>query len=84
METVHCKSTVSAELACFVELLPQATEDLGVISVITTDGNVQIRNYMQQQTQWPTQHALDVWHVCKNLTKNLSKQATEKVGLFFP
>lgn len=71
-----------AEKEGFIELLDQAKisfSDIG-LECVTTDANIQIRAYMRKDA---TKHGLDVWHLCKNLSKNLAKKATRKVSLCF-
>lgn len=61
-------------------LMRESLAEVGIAS-ITTDANVQIRNYMSdpKHKQTDIKHGLDVWHVNKNLQKNLQKKATKKV-----
>ena len=73
-------SSVMAEKDGFIDCLNAAKEtfsDIG-ITTITTDGNVSIRNYMAKEER-EIKHGLDVWHVTKNLSKNLGKKAKKKV-----
>lgn len=78
-ETALCSSPVMAEKDGFIELLQQAKECFGEgnLKSITTDANTQIRGYMKSD---PVAHGLDVWHLCKNLSKNLTKKSTRKVS----
>ena len=41
---------------------------------ITTDRHVQIKKYMRNERP-NTSHQFDIWHVCKNIRKKLSKAA---------
>ena len=79
-ETATTTSPVAAESNCFVELLEHAKEDLSNtgIATITTDGNTSIRSHMKKDRSG-IKHCLDIWHICKNLGKNLIKKATRKV-----
>lgn len=79
-ETALCASSVMAEKECFVEVLNAARLSFETIATVTTDANVQIRNYMKSDTV--IKHGLDVWHVNKNLQKNLIKKAVKKLSIF--
>lgn len=50
------------------------------LETITTDGNTSIRSLMENQQD--VIHALDVWHLCKNLGKNLANKCKKVVSLF--
>lgn len=77
METANHSSSVMAEKDGFVKCLEEAKRELDVESV-TTDGNISIRAYMKN-IEKDVSHGLDVWHLCKNLTKNLHAKARKKV-----
>lgn len=78
-ETALSSSAVMTEKDAFVAglgLLQDSLAGVGITS-ITTDANIQIRNYMK--SVGGIKHGLDVWHVNKNLQKNLQKKASKKV-----
>ena len=77
-ETATCTSAVAAEKDGFVSCLDKAKQDFHSIDTITTDGNISIRALMRKD-QSGIKHGLDVWHICKNLSKNLANKATRKV-----
>jgi hypothetical protein len=61
---------VASEKEAFVAVFEAATSIFNVRS-ITTDGNTSIRAFMRLQDA--VKHGLDIWHICKNLAKNLAK-----------
>lgn len=69
-----------AEKESFIELLNQAKNDLANLKSITTDGSISIRAHMKKEPN--IQHGLDVWHLAKNLAKNLKKKCRTKVSIF--
>lgn len=77
-ETAGSSSAVMAEKDGFIECLDQAKKDFTNITSLTTDGNISIRAHMRKNEP-DIPHGLDVWHINKNLTKNLAKKATKKV-----
>lgn len=77
-ETAASSSAVITEKDAFVECLNAAKMDFGDISTITTDASPNIRRYMSTNED-SIHHGLDVWHLNKNLVKNLTKKATRKV-----
>jgi len=81
LETALAQSSVMAEKDCFIRAIAAAKEHLSAIGIksVTTDANVQIRNYMRKEEK-EVQHGLDVWHLNKNLQKNLLRKATRKVN----
>ena len=83
-ETATTTSSVAAENNCFVELLEQAKEDLTDVGIatVTTDANSSIRAYMRKDRS-EVKHCLDIWHICKNLGKNLIRKATRKVIIHY-
>ena len=82
LETAKCNSAPAAERDGFVKCFERAIAHYPAgVDTITTDGNVSIRAYMKRSGMGVT-HALDVWHICKNLGKNLGKQVTRKVGFW--
>lgn len=71
-----------AEKEAFIQLLESAKKDFGdKLYSITTDGNISIRSYMRKEEEG-IRHGLDVWHLAKNLVKNLTKKCTTKVSIF--
>ena len=47
------------------------------IKQITTDRHVQIKKFMREERP-NISHQFDIWHVCKNIRKKLSKVAKKK------
>ena len=47
------------------------------IKQITTDRHVQIKKLMREECP-NISHQFDIWHVCKNVLKKLSKAAKKK------
>ena len=47
------------------------------IKQITTDRHVQIKKFMKEECP-NISHQFDIWHVCKNILKKLSKTAKKK------
>ena len=47
------------------------------IKQITTDRHVQIKKFMREECP-NISHQFDIWHVCKNFRKKLSKAAKKK------
>lgn len=83
LETANSTSSVMAEKDGFLSCLGSARNSLEAVGIesITTDANVQIRNHMKRNVQ-DIQHGLDVWHLNKNLVKNLTKKARHVVSTF--
>ena len=79
-QTAGTSSAVMAEKECFIELLDQAKKDLSNnLKSITTDGSISIRAHMKKETN--IEHGLDVWHLAKNLAKNIKAKCRGKVIL---
>lgn len=81
LETVTRTSAVAAEKDGFLMCLEKAMDEFVLMSV-TTDGNISIRAHMRDNEP-DVIHSLDVWHLCKNLTKNLVKKAKGVVSYSF-
>ena len=47
------------------------------VTSLTTDRHKQVRKYMREQRK-DTKHQFDIWHVSKNIKKNLCKYAKKK------
>ena len=69
---------MASEKEAYVTVFESAREIFNLRSV-TTDGNISIRAYMRGQAA--VKHGLDVWHLCKNLAKNLAKKAKLAVSV---
>lgn len=78
LETATRTSAVASEKEAFVAVFEAATSIFNVRS-ITTDGNTSIRAFMRLQDA--VKHGLDIWHICKNLAKNLAKKAKSVVSI---
>ena len=82
--TKQCAETSSSTMAekeAFVELVTEAKADLGAkLKSITTDGSISIRAHMRKNEP-NILHGLDVWHMAKNITKNLNRKCKTKVTL---
>lgn len=79
LETAKRSSATICEKEGFIECYNQA-KDIFVLRSVTTDGNLMVKAYMKNEND--VIHGLDVWHLCKNLSKNLSKKATSAVSAF--
>lgn len=83
LETAKCSSAVMAEKEGFIACLDSARETFSnesPLETVTTDGNLSIRSYMKEHGErLGVIHALDLWHLNKNLAKNLTKKCTNKV-----
>lgn len=77
LQTATHSSAVASEKEAYVTLFEAAKNTFNLRSV-TTDGNVSIRAFMARQDE--VKHGLDVWHLCKNLSKNLAKKARSAVS----
>ena len=78
-QTSTTTSSTIAEKETFVELLDKAKVDLGGrLYSITTDGSISIRAHMKKNEP-AIRHGLDVWHLSKNVIKNLNKKCRRKV-----
>ena len=69
-----------AEKDAFIECVEAAKKDLPNISTITTDANPSIRSHIDQNEP-DIKHGLDIWHLTKNLNKNIGKKATRKASI---
>ena len=68
-----------AEKEAFIALFEKAKAELGpLLKSITTDGNLSIRAFMKKD-QSGVKHGLDIWHINKNLDKNLKAKCRTKV-----
>ena len=82
LETANCSSSSMAEKDAFVICLNAAQTDFSQdspLETVTTDGNVSIKSYIANQTD--VIHALDIWHLCKNLAKNLANKCKRVVSI---
>ena len=77
LQTATRSSAVASEKEAFVTLYTAAKEIFNLRSV-TTDGNMSIRAFMRGEGG--VKHGLDVWHLCKNLGKNLARKAKTAVS----
>ena len=69
-----------AEKEAFITLFEKAKAELGpLLKSITTDGNLSIRAFMKKD-QSGVKHGLDIWHINKNLDKNLKAKCRTKVS----
>lgn len=78
-ETASTSSAAMAEKEAFVQCLQEAKEIFPHLTTVTTDANSSIRSHMAKKEP-NIIHGLDVWHLNKNLIRNLSKNATQKVN----
>ena len=79
LQTANTTSAVMAEKEAFITLFNKAREELGsLFKSVTTDGSISIRAFMKKDTSG-VKHGLDIWHLAKNLSKNIKAKCRNKV-----
>ena len=60
--------------------MPGAGKQDFALKSVTTDGNLMVRSHMKHHEP-DVLHGLDVWHLCKNLARNVALKAKRAVSI---